>query len=214
MSQLRAHLAAAERALQAAQSQNTPLSAADRDTELRALKSTVEDQTAEIARLKAAIVARDALRDTPAAAELVTVNDESIALKAKLNALDTEAAAQAATILELRAEVAAANEKLARQSEFYLVEMQKLAAGTRPVAAPPESEVAAPPAPQRMSLAERMNAPRIATVQISNRSDSGPSNENHATDTGPADAPDHEAQGSQRRPSLLQRITGLEKPVA
>jgi hypothetical protein len=211
MSRLRANLADAERALQSAQSPGTLGSGADRDNELRALESTVQEQTAEIARLKAALVARSASGETVDVGESTELND---ALKAKRDALDSEAARQAAAILELRAEVAAANEKLARQSAFYLAEMQKLAAGTRPVAAPQETQAAAPPHAQRMSLAERMNAPRIATVQISNRSSSGPSNENHASDTGPADASDQEAQGSERRPSLLQRITGLEKPVA
>jgi uncharacterized coiled-coil protein SlyX len=214
MSRLRANLADAERALQNAQSPGTLGSGTDRDNELRALESTVQDQAAEIARLKAALVARSASGETGATAESTVLDNELSTLKAKRDALDGEAAKQAAAILELRAEVAAANEKLARQSAFYLAEMQKLAAGTRPVAAPQEPEAATPPSAQRMSLAERMNAPRMATVQISNRSTSGPSNENHASDTGPADASDHEAQGSERRPSLLQRITGLEKPVA
>ncbi|MBY0225187.1 MAG: hypothetical protein K2Q28_05220 [Hyphomicrobium sp.] len=213
MSRLRANLAEAERALQNAQSSGTPANGADRDTELRALRSTVEDQTAEIARLKAALVARSTSGEMVAAAEYTKLNDELNAVKARRDALDSEAGKQADAILELRAEVAAANEKLARQSAFYLAEMQKLAAGTRPVAAPQEPEAAASHGAQRMSLAERMNAPRIATVQISNRSSSGPSNENHASDSGPADASD-QAQGSERRPSLLQRITGLEKPVA
>ncbi len=213
MSRLRAHLADAERTLQNAQSQSTPATGADRDTELRALKTTVEDQTAEITRLKAALVVRSASGEMLIAAESSALSDELISLKA--SALDGEAAELAATVLELRAEVAAANEKLARQSEFYLSEMQKLAAGTRPVASSPEPGPAVPAVAQRLSLAERMNAPRIATVQISNRSASGPSNENHSSsDTETADAADHEAQGSARRPSLLQRITGLEKPVA
>ena len=64
MSRLRANLADAERALQNAQSPGTPGSGADRDNELRALKSTVQDQTAEIARLKAALVARSASGET------------------------------------------------------------------------------------------------------------------------------------------------------
>jgi hypothetical protein len=67
-----------------------------------------------------------------------------------------------------------------------------------------------------MSLAERMNAPRVATVQISNRADTGPSNENHAPDDA-VSAGTSESEGSSaspRRKSLLQRITGLEKPVA
>ena len=70
MSRLRANLADAERALQNAQSPGAPGSGADRDNELRALESTVQEQTAEIARLKAALVARSASGETVAAAAI------------------------------------------------------------------------------------------------------------------------------------------------
>jgi hypothetical protein len=205
MARLRASLADAERALQDAQP--VTITSADRDTELRALKSTVADQAAQIARLKGELATRTAVDTEPA--------PDGDAWTSKVRALELETSEQSSTILELRAEVAVANEKLARQAEFYMAEMQKLAAGTRPVVPPSASEPQVAAA-SRMSLAERMNAPRVATVQISNRADTGPSNENHAPDDA-VSAGTSESEGSSaspRRKSLLQRITGLEKPVA
>ena len=216
MARLRASLADAERGLQEARRQGPAYVAApvtvDHEIELRNLKSRVEDQTAEIARLKAEL----AVLATPA----VDTGDDSDAvtpLRARLKALEAEAAEHSSTILGLRAEIAANNEKLARQAEFYMDEMKKLSAGTRP-AGPPARPDATAPAAQRLSLAERMNAPRIATVQIS--ANAAPP-EQPETGAATLAEPQSTSQGSTveasstpRRQSLLQRITRLEKPVA
>lgn len=221
MARLKASLADAERGLQEARRQGPPSVAApsyaaqvnvEHDVELRNLKSRIEDQAAEIARLKAELsVLATPVEDT---------GDDSNALtplRATLKALEAEAAEHSSTILGLRAEVAASNEKLARQAEFYMDEMNKLSAGTRPVA-PPARPDSGSPAVQRLSLAERMNAPRIATVQISATTAPPEQPENGAVDHA---APQSNAEGSAgdassapRRQSLLQRITRLEKPVA
>ncbi len=210
MARLRASLAEAERALQEAQSQGTPPTSSG-DTELRALRSTVADQAADIARLKAEVSARETSGSASAD------SDETAVLRAKLAALEAQTVEQTSTILGLRAEVAAGNEKLARQAEFYMDEMRKLAAGTRPVAPPAVAETP-PPAAQRLSLAERMNAPRVATVQISNGAANAangnealPPEQERASEVVEAPA---ESGTAPRRQSLLQRITGLEKPVA
>ena len=212
MSRLRASLAEAERALQDAQIQSSPL-VTGTDVETRALRSTVEDQTTEIARLKAELSSLKG--DKPDAGQ--SAEGDLAALTAKLAALEAETAEQSSIILGLRAEIAAGNEKLARQADFHMEEMQKRAAGTRPLTTPAPAE-ASPPAASRLSLAERMNAPRIATVQISNGS-TGAANGNEAADkpAAPAEGVDQtpsESAGTPRRQSLLQRITGLEKPVA
>ena len=216
MARLRASLADAERGLQEARRQGpasvaAPVSA-DRENELRNLKSRVEDQTAEIARLKAELtVLATPIADHSDASEAVTP------LRARLKALEAEAAEHASTILGLRAEVAAGNEKLARQAEFYMDEMKKLSVGTRSVA-PPMRPEAATPAAQRLSLTERMNAPRIATVQISTNTAAPAPHDNGTADRAspqpPADASASDASSAPRRQSLLQRITRLEKPVA
>lgn len=215
IARLRASLADAERALQDAQRQDRTAPKGS-DAEVRALRSTLDDQAQEIARLNSEL----AKLKSGASTSLSAAADESqttLGLRTKLTALETEAAEQASIILGLRAEVAAGNEKLARQAEFYMEEMKKLQAGIRPAAPAPIAEVPAPAA-QRLSLAERMNAPRVATVQISNGAP-GAANGNdavEATSQASADPADATAEAAQtpRRQSLLQRITGLEKPVA
>lgn len=206
MARLRSSLADAERALQDAQP--VTITGTDRDTELRALRSTVSDQAAQIARLN-----RERANQVDEGADTVPAADES--LQAKVAALQSEIAEHGSTILELRAQVALGNEKLARQAEFYMAEIEKSAAGTRPVVSPAMREQA-DAAASRMSLAERMNAPRVATVQISNRTASDPSNENHTSNNTSAEIEPEiaDTSGRPRRQSLLQRITGLEKPVA
>lgn len=217
MARLRDSLAEAERALQNAQRQDGSVTNGS-DTEVRALRSTVEDQATQIARLTAELAA---LRSAAPAGDATADQQAAIGLRAKLSALEAEAAEQASIILGLRAEVAAGNEKLARQAEFYMEEQRKLQAGTRPTAPPADVPAAvAAPAAQRLSLAERMNAPRVATVQISNGT-SPAANGNEASAPASADTQIDDPQFSAaepanqpRRQSLLQRITGLEKPVA
>lgn len=218
ISQLRASLGEAQRALQEAQSQVVP-TANGNDAELGVLKATVQDQMLEIARLTAEVAALSANGATSSSGS----GDSSIMESgARLSALQAHNAELASIILGLRAEVAASNEKLARQAEFYMEEMRKLSAGTRPVIQPPiAADIAlSPPPAAKPSLAERMNAPRIATVQISssgvpdlgNSGDPPPMN---GTTTNGAET----SQGAtkiegRKRQSLLQRITRLEKPVA
>lgn len=215
MVRLRASLAEAERALQDAQRGGGPIPTGS-DTEVRALRSTLEDQASTIARLTAELTALKSATPADAAS---SEQQAAIGLRAKLSALEAEAAEQASIILGLRAEVAAGNEKLARQAEFYMDEQNKLQAGTRPTAPPPPSEVPIPSA-QRLSLAERMNAPRVATVQISNGSSYAANGNEASATTSPGTgstetpSPATETSNQPRRQSLLQRITGLEKPVA
>jgi hypothetical protein len=160
----------------------------------------------------AALKARLATSEKQPAAPRPEQPQPDEALRATVRPLETETAEQAAIILSLRAEVAASNEKLARQAEFYMDEMKKLAVGTRP-ATPPSRD--SQPAAQRLSLAERMNAPRITPVQIPNGTPSIASNENEAEQAAREGREASEESGTPaRRQSLLQRITGLEKPVA
>jgi uncharacterized coiled-coil protein SlyX len=221
-------LAEAERALQEAQRPAGPPTEApaSADAEITRLKARIAEQSADVARLTAELAALKA--DMPESGAPTALTDTEIALKARIAALEGQAAEQSSTILGLRAEVAAGNEKLARQATFYMDEMKRLAAGTRPTAPPAAAEP--PPAqPPRLSLAERMNAPRVATVEISSvasagrglggavtgTNDNGTGDDGSATPAGDADEQAAAAQPSPggRRQSLLQRITGLEKPV-
>lgn len=226
---LRESLAEAERALQAAQTEGDTATVSDenRESELRALKSKIEDQSAEIASLKAEL-ASFAGAANAGAGTADGAPGETAALQMRLRALEAQTSEQSSIILALRAEIAAGNEKLARQATFYRDEMKRLAAGTRPVAphvTAPEPQASVP---HRVSLTERMAAPRVATVEIANghsaekhaaektEGEREPARRSSAADTS-APAPREAtaaAPASPRRQSLLQRITGLEKPVA
>lgn len=208
LERLRASLSAAEHAMQEAQRSEGP-AAGQGDAELRALRATVEEQSAELASLRTKLAAREE-QTAPPPADQSQPGEE---FSAKVRALEAQTAEQASIILSLRAEIAAGNEKLARQAEFYMDEMKKLAVGTRPAAPPTARENQ--PAAQRLSLAERMNAPRIAPVQIPNDTTAMASNENEAEQAAANGVgPSEDSSAPARRQSLLQRITGLEKPVA
>jgi hypothetical protein len=59
-----------------------------------------------------------------------------------------------------------------------------------------------------------MNAPRVAPVQLPNAAASIASNENEAEQSSRDEENADVNAAAPRRQSLLQRITGLEKPVA
>ena len=161
VARLRDSLSEAESALRAARStaQAGQAGSSLTEQELRAVKSNNQDQQAEIARLKAALRAYEA-EDADSRA----VTDSKIAMKARLSALQAQADQHTATIHSLRAEIAAANEKLARQASQYMDEMRRLGAGTMPASGPGRRDSYEVPA---ASLAARINAPRPA-AQSSN----------------------------------------------
>lgn len=135
---------------------------AAREAELRALRAQKQDGDAEIARLKAALKAYEG-DDT---ADATAMKESKLALKAKLTSIQAQTEQQQATIHSLRADLAAANERLARQANHFMEELRRLGAGTHPVSGPPRREGAtAPPAERRRSLAERIAAPRPQAPQ-------------------------------------------------
>jgi uncharacterized coiled-coil protein SlyX len=241
---LRESLAEAERALQSASGTGEAGAEQSRfETEVRNLKAANQDQHAEIARLRAALKAYEA-----SSVDEKAIAESKITLKARLSALEAKTAEQAATIQSLRAETAAVNEKLARQASYYMDEMRRLGGGTRPAAGAPRAAVVSEP--QRMTLSERINAPRVTPVTSGNGASDGapggmpeilkPSSAPAATpntmnmealaqSAGGTPVPAEHTNGAtsedaaevangtakpRRRPGLLQRITGLEKPVA
>lgn len=123
------------------------------ETEIRALKTANEDKATEVARLKAALATYEA-ED----ADDRAVKESKVALRARVSALRAQADEQTGTIQRLRAEIAAANEKLARQAAHFMDEMRRLGAGTVPTAGSrQERETTGRP---RQSLVERIAAPR------------------------------------------------------
>ncbi len=244
IARLRESLSQAERALQSAQGDggDTPEAEDARRSEIRTLQSRVQDQSAEIARLKAALETYESSKSQERSRQ-----QNVLALKSQLAALEAQTVEQMSTIQGLRAEIVAANEKLARQASYYMEEMRRLGSGTRPASAPNAASPASSSAavPSRPSLSERISAPRVATVQIAAARTSASSHEPATHEPSPENTSSGEAssldgpreipvaKGSSaasaasasknegmapaapaRRPGLLQRITGLEKPVA
>ena len=202
------------------------------EAEIRQMKTANQDQATQIARLKAALSTYEA-EDAGDRA----VKESKVAMRARLSALEAEAAEHTNTIQRLRAEIAAANEKLARQAAHFMDEMRRLGAGTLP-AGPRREATVRPKAP----LVERINAPRppsresAANGQASAEQREGGGDRARVTGflraldgaaaasaspearngTNPPEAApaSDTSQKPQRRPSLIERITRAEKPVA
>ena len=203
---------------EAAARKATPSAAeAELARQLQALKARNDDQAAELARLKAAIAVYD--RETEGEAK-VSVRESRVALKARLQSLEAQATQQTDTIAKLRGELAAANERQARQASHFTGELRRLGPG----AAAGRAEIAA-----RTSLADRV-------AQAQNKAAATPAANGGAThaDAKPvakADemAPDEMAEASAAeaarteaeaapvvstpaaRPRLLDRIAGLSR---
>lgn len=148
----RENLSEAEAALSAVRSPPPAAPAADanapeQDREIRTLKARTEDQAGEIARLKAALAAFEQT-DTGG------LKNSRIALKARAGSAEAQAERQSATISRLRAELAAANERLARQAAHFMDEMRRIGGGTNPTSGRG--------APERRKLVERVAQVRPA----------------------------------------------------
>ena len=129
MDRLRESLADAETVLNLART-GAPIEETgrlEREREIRALEARTEDQAGEIARLKAALDAFEKTQDADAG-----LKNSRIALKARAGSAEAQAERQAATIGRLRAELAAAHERLARQAAHYMDEMRRIGTGTQP----------------------------------------------------------------------------------
>lgn len=231
ISRLRRDLAQAEMALrsvkgaaEAGQADHAVL-----EQEIRSLTAKNQDQSAEIANLKGSLSVFKASSEDDKA-----ISESKVALKARLSALQAKADEQVTTIHTLRSEMAATNEKLARQAAHFMDEMRRLGAGTLPASGPQrrmsyESK--------RPSLADRINAPRpFAANDLTGAAETEPAApfgakekpaevdkdtgngfmrrlDGSAPDTTVAskDAADNPATDERRRPGLLERISGLEK---
>jgi hypothetical protein len=124
-------------------------------SEIRGLKSELQDKITEIARLTAALNAYEASDKDEHG-----VKESKIALKAQLSALQAQTSEQANTIQTLRADVAASNERLARQAAHFMEELKRLGAGTLPASGTAKGAAPASAPVPRKPLAERISAPR------------------------------------------------------
>jgi chromosome segregation ATPase len=206
------------------------------EAEIRTLKSANEDRAAEIAKLKAALATYEA-EDTDDRA----LKESKVAMRARLSALQAQADEQTSTIQRLRAEIAAANEKLARQAAHFMDEMRRLGAGTVKTTGARREATERPKAP----LVERIAAPRPPRSAQTKVGAAAPGREGgdsslvsgflraldgaaasareaaaNGTEEAAAAPPDPAANGeapakkTDRRASLIERITRAEKPVA
>ena len=153
---LRRRLTEAENALRTAQTSAEAGKAGQQlaDNEKRALQAKNDSLSVEVARLKASLsIYESAQKDDSA------IKESKVAMKARLGALEAEIATHDATIQSLRAEVAAANERLARQAAHYRDELRRLGAGTLPTTAETRDASTSAEERRRPSLAERMGAP-------------------------------------------------------
>lgn len=135
------------------------LAAAQRQSELerlnRTLKSRADDQAAEITRLKAALAVFEGEADGPEGRP--SLKESRIALKARMQSLEAQSNQQSEMIQRLRSELAAANERLARQASHFTTELKRLGAGTLPASGQARRQAE----PTRLSLAERVAQARV-----------------------------------------------------
>lgn len=157
--ELHGKLAEAEAALRSLRSEASASQSgkAELEAQLRRLRAKTEDQAAEVAKLSAALKAYETAE---ADERSVSIKDSRIGMKAKLQSLQAENETQASTIQKMRGEIAAANERLARQAAHFMDEMRRIGAGTLPASGQPRKPAAAEAA--RRPLSERIVEPRPA----------------------------------------------------
>jgi hypothetical protein len=206
--------------------------------EIRRLKSVNQDQAAELSRLKAALTTYEA-----ADKDDRSIKESKIAMKARLSALTALTDEQSGIIQALRAELAAGNEKLARQAAYFMEEMRRLGSGTMPASGPARRSAAPAAEAAKRPLAERINDPRVARLvrpegeEATAADDTGGAGEPRrvsgflkALDAASAETRVEHASGSEppetgeaapgteikrtRKARLLDRITGLDKNSA
>lgn len=235
LQRLRSALDEAEKALRAAQQNSGDGAHAALEQQLRAAKTTAEDQASEITRLKAALLSYQTTGDDERG-----IKDSKMGMKAQISALKAQTDEQTATIQRLRAELAATNERMARQATHFRDEMRRLGAGTVPTTTGAEAKRSVD-AQARRSLTSRINEPRsprlgkmasappasgstdVADAEVARVGgylkavDGGASAEAGASE-GPAsgDAQTTASAPSKpdRRPRLMERITGVDKSSA
>ncbi len=189
------------------------------EKQLRTLQGRSDDQTAEIARLKAAVAVfeRDAELDGKG-----SIRESKIALKARVQSLEAQTTQQAETVSKLRSELASVNERLARQVEHYTSELKRLGSGAA-IGQSGRSVVAA----ARASLADRVAQARTPNPDSgsersepvaplsSDPSSAKPDEAVPAVGESAAKKSDPKRGGAaastEARPRLLDRLAGLSR---
>ena len=198
------------------------------EKQLRLLKSRHDDQTSEISRLKAALAVFENGIDSDGATLL---RDSRIGTKARMQSLEAQSVQQADTIQRLRSDLAAANERLARQASYFTNELKRLGSGANGTASHAPRRLAE--AAHRLSLTERVAQNRIVSDDGAARAEAaaisdgdngdlglradletaGPDMNNGAASTVVVPQPVQQAElAAEARPRLLDRIAGIGRP--
>lgn len=123
---------------------------AEFERQLRMLRSVNEDQSQLVAKLQTELAVFRAERNAESSPG---VRESRIGQKARLQSLEAQNTQLTETVQSLRAELAAANERAARQAAHFASELKRLGAGTLPAS----SQTRRTAEPQtRLSLAERI----------------------------------------------------------
>lgn len=162
---LRRELAAAEAAVKATRDSAASGSydRAAAEAQAKSLNARIDEQAGEIARLNAALAVYEGAPE--GAASRPAGQASRLASKARISALQAQLTQQTETIQRLRSELAASNERLARQAAHYMEEMRRLGAGTVPTSIDPRRGRDAP----RRSLADRISQssrPALAAAPV------------------------------------------------
>lgn len=203
IARLQQELAATEEALHEARvsAETNADTVAALEAELARLRTASQDQAAELASLRAALEAYRAGEQDDRAKE------SKVALRAQASALQAQTDEQAALIQSLRAELAAANERLARQAAHFRNELRVLGSSAPPL--PASGHAAASAEPRRRALSDRIKDPQVARLAKPERSETSDA----AVVEGERDNAAGEAR-AERRPRLVERLTGFDKPSA
>ncbi len=150
--QLRRELADSEAALKATRdaAQSGTFDRAAAEAQAKALNARIDEQAGEIARLNAAL---SVYEGAPEGGARPAGQASRLASKARISALQAQLNQQTETIQRLRSDLAASNERLARQAAHYMEEMRRLGAGTIPTSIDPRRGRDAP----RRGLADRIS---------------------------------------------------------
>jgi hypothetical protein len=187
---------------------------AEHEREIRQLRGKIDDQASDIARLSAELATLSG-GDTGAG-----LKDSKIALKARLNAAQAQAEQNAETVKRLRAELAAANERLALQGAHFMEQMRRLGAGTLPAAGQTRRPVTSA---QKLTLAERVamggtrppaaevrpTAPGATVVPLPSSNEVADTDDDIFADATASEPP--AASDAPRKPRLIDRISNLNK---
>lgn len=219
---LKRELTDAEAALRSSReaAQSGTFDRAAAESQVKSLNARIDAQAGDIARLTAALAVYEGAGEAADGKGLVA-GGSRLASKAKLSSLQAQVAQQNDIIQRLRAELAASNERLARQAAHYMEEMRRLGSGTIPTSLDPRRGRDVGP---RRGLADRISqagprasAPAVVTSTSGDADaaviDAADALSGNADGVAPSivDNPAIGADAPKRKLRLMERISGSPK---